>query len=334
MDEKSKDNNQEYAQKKRRRRVKKTVRRVLVLFVALVVILGMAWGITELIQGGEAAVPVESMPEVPQAAVSLPQEVPQPEAEPPPMPEVDNTQWNFIGPVEQEPETMQLITPDYRMIALPENGRVDMRYFDTVTFVGDSITQGMYLWGIKNAHYCTYKSIGPKGVYDGSVWQNVNGTSEIPMEALVASQPDNVYILLGPNAMVAYRDDEILVAYFEEMIDAMKENLDEGVGIYLQSITPVLPNNQPGFTIERIQRLNDMLAQLAWEKDIYFVDLHEALAQEDGWLRPEYGSAKDGYHMTATGVKAWVEYLVTHTAYHPRNPYLEGSHYYTQQPSA
>jgi len=207
-----------------------------------------------------------------------------------------------------------------------------MRYFDTVTFVGDSITQGMYLWGVSNAHYCAYKSIGPKGIYDGSIWSNVTGAQEVPLEALVASQPDNVYVLLGANAMVAYSDNDILVAYFAEMIDAMQANLLEGVDIYLQSITPVRQGIDPRFSMDRIHTLNDMLAKMAWEKGIYFVDLTEALAGEDGWLREEYGSSNDGYHLTSAGVKAWVEYLVTHTAYDPKTPYLEGSHYYSQLP--
>lgn len=314
--------------------MKKTVKRGMVLLLTVGVILGAAYLITALIQGGSVPANVSSVSlppvSVPQPVVSS--QAPADPTGPPSPPAVDNTSWNFVGPVQQDAGDMQLIAPDYRMIALPENGRVDMRYFDTVTFVGDSLTQGMKLWGVPNAHYCAYKSIGPKGIYDGSIWTNVNDNQEVPLEALAESQPDNVYVLLGPNAMVAYRDNDIFVTYFSEMLDAMKAALPEGVHIYLQSITPVRPGNQPGLQMERINTLNDMLAKLAWEKEVYFVDLTEALAGEDGYLREEYGAAKDGYHLTSTGVKAWVEYLITHTAYSPKNPYLEGSHYYSQLP--
>ncbi|MFV0414390.1 MAG: GDSL-type esterase/lipase family protein [Oscillospiraceae bacterium] len=240
-------------------------------------------------------------------------------------------QWqgtNTAGPVPQQAETMQLVAPTYEMIALPENGRVDMKYFDTVTFVGDSITQGLQVYtnqGIPNAHYCAYKSIGLKAVYDGSAWPNANGDYEVPMEALVASQPQNVYVLLGANAMVNTEDSQIVV-YYREMLQKIRESLPAGTGIYLQSITPVTPGAK--FEMERINGLNQQLAQIAYQEDVHFVDLAAALQGEDGYLRTEYAGA-DGIHLSVEGYAAWKEYLVTHTAYNPATPYLLGSPYYT-----
>lgn len=249
------------------------------------------------------------------------------------LPVVDTAAWNIAGPIPQAQENVQLVTPDYRMIALPENGRVDMKYFDTVTFVGDSITQGLQLYGsgIPNATYCAYKNIGPLQVYNGSEWPNANKDMEVPMDALVASQPDNVYVLLGANAMGNVQDD-VLMEYYRTMLQKMREALLPGVGIYVQSITPVRPDAK--FNMEQITALNNRLAQLAYEEGVYFLDLNEPLAGDDGYLREEFGGY-DGIHMTAEGYAAWVDYLVTHTAYHPRSPYLVGSPYYTPpQPAA
>lgn len=236
--------------------------------------------------------------------------------------------WNVAGPISQEQQDAHLVTPDYRMIALPENGRVDMKYFDTVTFVGDSITQGLQIYqdnGIPNATYCAYKNISPKGIYDGSEWPNANKEMEIPMDKLVASQPDNVYVLLGANAMGNIQDD-VLIEYYRTMLQTMRNVLDPAVGIYVQSITPVRPDAK--FDMNHINTLNNRLAQLAYEEGVYFLDLNEPLAGDDGYLREEFGGY-DGIHMTPAGYAAWVDYLVTHTAYHPRNPYLAGSPFYT-----
>ena len=45
-----------------------------------------------------------------------------------------------VGPVYQENWTMRTVSTDW--VRLPENGRVDMSYFNDVLFVGDSLTQG------------------------------------------------------------------------------------------------------------------------------------------------------------------------------------------------
>jgi hypothetical protein len=89
----------------------------------------------------------------------------------------------------------------------------------------------------------------------------------------------------------------------------------------VQSITPVLQGVDNRFHFEDFVYLNNELAKLAWEKGLYFLDLHETLAGDDGWLRKDYG-ARDGYHMQPVGYAAWVEYVVTHTAYSPRHAHL------------
>lgn len=212
--------------------------------------------------------------------------------------------------------------PPRIIYAAPENGLIDDSYFDNVTFVGDSISQGLQLYrqGIQNAHHCTYKSIGPKGIYDGSLWARPDGTKEVPMEAIVASQPDNVYILIGTNAIVSM-SDEAFLAYYAEMLDAIRANLHPEVSIYIQSITPVVQGVDTRFDADRINSLNDALAQMAHDKDMVFLNLHEVLAGEDGWLIPEYGAA-DGYHLTPEGYGVWAQYLRTHTVNHRRHDHL------------
>ena len=314
-------NYDDYNTRRKKRRMKKNIQRLGILLFAVLAMLGVAWLVTFLIQaaGGKIESPAS-------VVSSLPQSVP---ASSQPMAEtVDNSAWNVVGPIQQEAGQMQLISPDYRMIALPENGRVSMEYFNTATFVGDSLTQGLELYkqqGIPNAHYCAYKGIGPKQIYDGSIQKRRDGEQEIPMDALVASQPDNVYILLGANSMVGMNDESV-IAYYKEMLTQVKANLHPEVGIYIQSLTPVRPDNKPAFDMERIRGLNNQLAKMAWEESVYFVDLTEPLLAEDGFLREEFAGS-DGYHLSPDGYSAWVEYLVTHTAYNARNPYLEGSPY-------
>ncbi|MDL2219322.1 GDSL-type esterase/lipase family protein [Ruminococcaceae bacterium OttesenSCG-928-O06] len=327
------DGRQAYRRKRQQRRRKKNVQRGLVLLVAAAVLVGLAFVISRIVGGREGDTVSSSAPPV-SSQSQPPSSQSQPDTPTSTTPVVDNTAWNFIGPVQQDAEAMLVVTPDRRMIALPENGRIDMQYFDNVVFVGDSITQGleMYSAGIPNAKYCAYLGVSPKGLYDGSMQKRRDGVTEVPLEALVAHQPDNVYVLLGTNAMVGM-GDEALLTYYSEMLDAFKEALHPEVCIYVQSITPVVQGRDARFDMDRIRALNDQLAKMAFEKGLYFVDLNEALAGDDGWMRSDYG-AGDGYHMTPAGYAAWVEYLVTHTAYNRRHAhlYLEGSNYYQQLP--
>ncbi len=240
-------------------------------------------------------------------------------------------EWNVASRL-QAPAAQ--FAPSSSMIALPENGRVDMSYFDTTVFVGDSLTDGLDLYeeGIPNAYYCAYVGISPKQIYDGSLQTGRRGVAEVPIDAIVAFQPDNVYILLGTNAMVGM-DDTALLTYYNEMLDIMQQRLHPDVDIYIQSITPVLQGIDARFDITRIHNLNNQLARMAHEKGMYYIDLHEALAGDDTWLRSDFGASRDAYHLNPTGYSAWVEYLVTHTAYNRRHAHLyaEGPNYYLQE---
>lgn len=328
------ETHESYTKKRKRRRMKKALRRAAVLLAAVIVMLGLAWVVTGIIQKSGTS-PSGNPISTPASTDDMQPVVSIPGGANGTVPITDNTAWNVAQPLQPMGSVQPVVEPDRRMLALPENGRVDMSYFDTTVFVGDSLTQGLQIYsqGIPNAKYCAYKGISPRQIYDGSLQTSTNGTKEVPMDALVAYQPDNVYVLLGTNAMVGMADEPLL-AYYSEMLDTMRARLLPGVSIYVQSITPVLQGVDARFDFDRINYLNDQLAKLAFEKGMYFIDLHEALAGDDGWLRTDYGASRDGYHLNPTGYTAWVEYLVTHTAFNQRHAhqYIPGNHQYQQLP--
>lgn len=244
---------------------------------------------------------------------------------------VNNSDWNVGTAVAQTLDATHY-SPDWRMNALPKSPSVELSYFDTATFVGDSLTQGLELYstGLPNAHYCAYKSIGPNAIVEKMTLTRASGEQEIAIDALVASQPDYVYMLLGTNSLVTVGNDDSFIAYYSAMIDMFREALPEGVTYYVQAIPAVradVVNTKPGLDNARIRQINCRLAQLAMEKGCYFIDLQEALTGADGNQIAEYAAA-DGIHYNATGYQAWVDYLRTHTVYNRRNPYVTGNPYY------
>ncbi len=248
----------------------------------------------------------------------------------------EDTNWNTVAYTERTLDYTVLgqddgtTAMDYRLVGQPACGRIETSYYDGVTFMGDSLTQGLELYttGLPNAFYCAYKGIGPNAVVNGATCKRLDGTQEVPLEALAAMAPEAIYVLFGTNTLTNASEatQQSFLAYYDQMIDLIKQTRP-GIKVYMQSITPVRPNvaaEKPGLNNVRLQRINDELAALALRKDCYFINLWEPLADTEGNLREEY-AAGDGIHMNPMGYAAWVEYLRTHTEYTPGALYELGS---------
>lgn len=334
----------EFYEETRRRRRQRTLRRVLALVVTAAVILALAWVIVKIIEPQEPE--VGGVPADPAAAEQQDAAQSGSDAQPAlqesvlaPLPMQDMTprdqSWNTVGPVEQTLD-YTISAPDYRLISLPENGVVDLTYFNTATFLGDSITQSFdaYLPGVLGAKMVASRGVGPKTVVDGTAVALHQGGEPVNMlDTVVDSQPDNVYVLMGANTLVNTGNDDQFLAYYGKMLDMLKERLDPRVRVYVQAIMPVRPEvvqQKAGLENGRLRAINNSLAALALEKGCLFLDLQEVFADADGNMREDF-AAPDGIHLNKQGTQAWLDYLCSHTAYDKRNPYLYGSPYYIEQ---
>lgn len=230
--------------------------------------------------------------------------------------------WNTVSYAVARPLTVQALAGstatalDFRMAAVPQSTAVEKSWFNDVSFVGDSLTQGMQLYdtGLPNAHFCAYKGVGPNAVVNNTTCRRADGEKEIPMEALASQQPRALYVLLGTNVLTADNDYSSFLTYYRLMLDMISQALPN-TKIYVQSITPVRPEvsqKSPGLYKQRLCEINDALSAIALEKGCTFLNLWEALADENGDLIAEYAQP-DGYHLLPAGYDAWVEYLCTHT---------------------
>lgn len=205
---------------------------------------------------------------------------------------------------------------DFRMAALPESPAVDKSIFCTASFLGDSLTQGMQIYssGLPEASFCAYRGANPSVVVNGTTCKRSDGGTEVPMEVLTARQPPVLYILLGTNVLNRDGDYSSFLTYYRLMLDMISQALPN-TQIYVQSITPVRPevrSSHPGLYKERLCEINNELAAIALEKNCAFLNLWEALADDNGDLKAEYAQP-DGIHIKPEGYPAWVEYLATHT---------------------
>ena len=208
---------------------------------------------------------------------------------------------------------------DFRLAALPQTTAVEKSWFTQVSFVGDSLTQGMQMYdtGLPGAMFCAYRGVGPNAIVNGTSCKRADGTVEVPLEALTAQQPKAVYVLLGTNVLGKDADYTSFLTYYRLMLDMIAQSLPD-TPIYVQSITPVRPEvsseaNHEGLNRDRLCRINNEIAAIALEKGCYFLNLWEVLADENGDLKAEYAQP-DGYHIKPEGYAAWSQYLCSHIA--------------------
>lgn len=327
----------EFREQTKRRKRKRMLRRIGIFLLVIVIVLIAAFAVVWFMKptlGKSTQTPQSS------STQQTAQPSPQSSAAPTPTAQAQGgvaASWDTMQPLTKTlDQTIRM--PDFRMLALPENGQVDMKYFDRTAILGDSVSQGWTVFDTsdmkQHAFICAYKNIGPSQVVNNEVADpgEASGRTEEPIfDTIINSKPKRLYILLGTNALVRNDDasEQSYLAYYGKMLDKFREALGSQVDIYVESVTPVRPGiTQPGLYKERIQQVNNKLAQMAVEKGCYFINLHDVLADENGDLRADLAAA-DGVHLNASAYPLIRDYLTTHTAYNPENPYLEGSPYYT-----
>ena len=211
--------------------------------------------------------------------------------------ELTGSEWNTISYTPARRLSVQTLdngmtAMDFRLAAQSASPAVERSSFSDVSFLGDSLTQGMQLYdtGLPNAHFCAYKGVGPNAVVNNTTCRRADGEKEVPMEALASQQPRALYILLGTNVLTADSDYTSFLTYYRLMLDMISQALPN-TKIYVQSITPVRPEvrkKSPGLYKERLCEINDALSAIALEKGCTFLNLWEALADENGDLIEEY----------------------------------------------
>lgn len=332
---------QEFRQKTRRRSRQRRLRRFMVLLIGAVLIAAAIWGALRLSGklplGDEPASvppvsdPGQSQPAEPTATPAVSHDYSQAGSEQPAMQDTvsaGDLSWNTQTRVAAPTLNMTVTSPYGPMIALPAQPMIDISYFDTVTFIGDSITEGLHSYQTSVFGHSTIlgiRSMGPDAVVNGSTVKNrVTGEELVVLDAVQASAPDAVYILLGTNSLVNANEqkEQSFLAYYAKMIDMLRERLLPGVKIYIQSIPPVDPSKTTKLSNERVERVNNELARIAVEKECYFIDLDEVFADENGNMKADYVQA-DGIHIKKPAYEAWIDYLARHVAYQRRNVYKE-----------
>lgn len=206
----------------------------------------------------------------------------------------------------------QIDRPPAEAVPVPESSPVTDTYFDDVVFLGDSRTEGFYLYsGLKTGKFLYAVGATVESVFSKKAWDSGHG--KIPLlDALAETEYEKVYLMLGINELgwskaENYRDQ------YTKLIDRVREDHPEAV-VVLQSILPVSAKQDAKGSYVNNQRIgvyNEVIRTLAEEKDCALVDVAEALTGEDGCLPADLNF--DGIHLNPAGCRLWLEYLRTHS---------------------
>ena len=193
---------------------------------------------------------------------------------------------------------------------VPEGGPVEDTYFENIAFLGDSRTQGFQLYsGLKTGTY--YAAVGAtvESVFTKSV--EIEGGKLPLLDAMAKQDFDKIYVMLGVNEL-GWNGTEIYHNQYAKLIDRLRADHPDSE-VVLQTLQPVSAKQEAKKSYvnnTRIAAYNEVIRQLAEEKQCPYLDVGSAMTDETGCLRSDWTS--DGVHLNTKGCKAWLEYLRTH----------------------
>ena len=218
-------------------------------------------------------------------------------------------------PASKEPETSEesaVSPPVIKDTNVPASAAADNSYFDDAAFIGDSRTEGFMLYtDIKNASFYTSKGLMVNTFFTKPVIRQGDKKLTIP-QALEEKSFGKVYIMLGINEL-GWSYSSVFKKTYGDLIDKVRE-LEPGAVIYIQSILPVTKeksDSDPIYNNAKIREYNSLLAKLAEEKGVCYLNVQESVGLDGGALPKE--ASTDGIHLNKAYCEKWLNYLKTHT---------------------
>ncbi len=219
--------------------------------------------------------------------------------------------FGLFSPNTPEPTAIPEPTPTPVPTATPwpgpevpeQSAEAGPEYFADAAFLGNSVLSG--LW------YYDYDGLLPK---DDTHWFWEDGLTVLGASSYAARMSGNtygkIYVGFGCNEM-SY-DKATLREAFNSLLDQLEAD-HPGSIIYLVAVSPVSlwkSTNDRYFTKDLVLAFNDMLRDIARQRQVWFLDIYPVLCNEDGYLPSDV--TPDGIHFTPAHYENWFNYMKTH----------------------
>lgn len=212
-----------------------------------------------------------------------------------------------------EPEVPEEPIPEEPWAPVPESDPVDDSYFDDVAFVGDSRTDGFRLYsGLGRGLYFYVTGETVASATELENWETEDGEKISLADAVAAADCGKIYLMMGVNEL-GWSGTELFRSHGEKLLQRLRADHPEAP-LVVQSLLPVTAEQDAKGTYVNNQRIlayNQVWLELAEEYDCDYVNVAEAVTDENGCLPKEL--SYDGVHLNQAGCRAWLEYLRTHS---------------------
>lgn len=187
-------------------------------------------------------------------------------------------------------------------------------YFDDALFIGDSRTVGLYDYaGMQEraTFYCK-TSLTIWDVLEKPIVKVEGQRLLITVEeALAQRQFGKIYLMVGINEL-GRGNTELFMEQYARVVERIRELQPDAI-IFVEGIMRVAGKKNATdaiFNNTNINEKNERIRELANNRDIFYIDVNEAVCDEEGNLNAAY--TFDEVHLKAAYYEIWKEFLLEH----------------------
>jgi len=186
----------------------------------------------------------------------------------------------------------------------------DDNYFKDACFIGDSRTVGISQYsGIENATFLCRNSLS---IFDYDKRKiTYEGEKKSIREILSEKKFSKIYLMVGINECGTGTPETFFEQYKEVVTDI--RSLQPDALIFIQGnllVTESKSSEDENITNENISARNKLIATLANQKDIFYIDINESSLCANGSLVSDY--TWDQVHIRAQYYPIWKDFLLKH----------------------
>lgn len=183
-------------------------------------------------------------------------------------------------------------------------------YFADACFIGDSRTVGISQYsGIENATFLCRTSLT---IYDYDKPKITYENKKMSIQDVLAeTQFAKIYLMVGINECGTGTPESFCERY-RDVVEDIRRLQPEAL-IFIQGnlfVTRKKSDDNDSITNENISARNNLIATLANQKDIFYIDINESSLCEEGALVPDY--TWDQVHVKAQYYPIWKDFLLRH----------------------
>lgn len=197
---------------------------------------------------------------------------------------------------------------------LKKQDNTDINYLKETLFIGDSNTERLMQYGhISIDNYVGKVGLSIAGASSEACVYFKNDDKAYTIPAAVAKmKPRRVVVTLGTNDAGESVNPKDFLKSYESFIKAVTDSYPHAQ-IIINAIPPVTKNSTyKSINMDKINDLNEALADFALEKNYKFLNSSELLRDTNGYGKASYFTKEDGVHFVDSGARAFIDYVRTH----------------------